>query len=442
MSWRASVAAWLLKPYAQQSAPTAPERKSLPTMTIGVEQFFNIDNNGLGGTDIHVRARTAYKMYSLAFACMRFRATKLVEAPLWVYREGAEQEELPMADHELSEFLEQPNPDMTMEEVLELVSMYEDTTGAALLVKNRDRSGRIRSVYPFAKDEFTVQTDKGRLFGRFDVNTSTGTKTYGPDDVIYFRMPSTDGAMFNTSPVDAALTSINLGYSMFMALRSHLRNAIRPGAFFETDAELDDDLYNRLKQQAQEDYAGIWNNGKTMLLEGGVKAKLVQTSFRELELGPVNGDIEAAVCQCFGMHPALAGARIGLENSSGFADMIASARELYYDITQLPRWVRYEKKLTSGLLDRPGEVIRFDKSRVRSLQLDMTERTAQAKSMTGIWTIDEQRAWTNRPPLPNGEGKQRAQPAAPGADSEKPDKEKPPAKILPFTITTSTGADA
>lgn len=385
--------------------PAPAQQKSLPVLTIGVEQFFNIvDANTGTPPDNPITARTAYRLYALAFACMRYRATKLVEAPLRVQRKVQGDWET-VEDHPLSELLYRASPDMTMAELLEQVSLYEDATGAALLVKNRNARGEVVSLYPFAKDEFTVEPYNGRLYGRFTVNTLQGSRSYGPDNVIYFRMPSPENMAYVASPVEAALTSINLGYAMFMALRSHLRNAIRPGATFETDQELDTETFQRLKVQAESEYAGVWNQGKTMLLEGGITMKPIQTSFKELELGPVNGDIEAAVCQCFQIHPALVGARIGLETNSGFADMLKSATELFYDIAQMPRWTRYQDRLTAGLLDDASEeFVRFDTREVRALQLDMTERTTQAKGGAGFWTIDEQRAWTGKAKLPNGEG--------------------------------------
>lgn len=426
----------------RRSMASVTRAKSVPVLTLPVEQFFGMTPDSR--EDSPITKNRAYKLVALVFSCMRYRVTKLIEAPLWVYKE-IDGEEVPVENLDsaldgLRPLLERPNPDQTMGELLEQLSLYEDTTGGALIVKNRNRRNRIGSMYVFSKDEFTVHPTKDRLYGRFSVNTMTGTKDYTPDDVIYFRLTSAENQQYTVSPLDAALAQMNLGYGMLQALKSALRNAVRPGATFEHEGQLDDGEFERLKKQAEEEYSGMWNMGRTMVLEGGIKAKPMQNTLGDLELGPVNGDVEVAICQCFGVHPALVGARIGLENSSGFADLIKSATELFYDITQLPRWTRFEEKLTQGLL-RPlleddTQYIRFVKDKVRALQLNMTDRTKQASQAGGYWTLDEQRNWTGKPKLPDGQGdalsKTPASPNKPaGSDDEEntePAKPKTPGK--------------
>lgn len=424
----------------------APQRKAIPILSLPVQQFFDMAPEQREDSPVHVNR--AYKQIALVFSCMRYRFTKLVEAPLWIYKEGEDGEEVALkrlsADMQhLRRLFEQPNPDQTMGELLEQTSLYEDATGSALWVKNKNGRQVTGSIYAFSGDEFSVEATDTRMYGKFTVSTLKGPKEYGPDDVIYWRQPSTESPWYTVSPMDAALMQMNLGYGMFQALRSALRNAVRPGGVFEHEGTLDEMEFDRLKKQAETEYAGMWNMGKTMVLEGGIKAKPMSNSLGDLELGPVNGDVEAGICSAFGVHPALVGARIGLENSGGFADLIKSATELFYDITQLPRWVRYEEKLTQGLLrpvnDDDTMYVRFIKDKVRSLQLSMTDRTTQSKNAAGFWTIDEQRGWTGKPTLPDGAGKELSKPAAgnkPGAEGEEgePKKPKPAEPKKPLSI--------
>lgn len=423
--------------------------KGIPILSLPVEQFFDMSPEAREDQPVHVRR--AYKQVALVFACMRYRVTKLIEAPLWIYKEGEDGEEIALKRlssdlQHLRRLFEQPNPDQTMGELLEQISLYEDSTGAALIVKNKNKRGVTGSMYAFSGDEFSVKPANGRLYGEFTVNTMDGTRDYKPEDVIFFKLASAESPHYMVSPVDAALAQMNLGYGMLQALRSALRNSVRPGAVLEGDGSLDEGEFDRMKKQIIEDYTGMWNSGKVIISEGGFKMKQMGNTLGDLELGPVNGDIEAAICQCFGVHPALVGARIGLENSGGFADLIKSATELFYDITQLPRWVRYEEKLTQGLLRPVSEddtmYIRFIKDKVRALQLNMTDRTKQATQAAGFWTLDEQRGWTGKNALPDGAGQELSKPAASpnkpaGSDQEEgkePEKPKKPGKKTTLTV--------
>src|SRR5690242_20009964 len=66
-----------------------------------------------------IRGWQAYRASVIAYAAMRFRATKLIEAPLWIAEEKDGQEDWLKGDHPLAELLERPNPDMEMADLLE-----------------------------------------------------------------------------------------------------------------------------------------------------------------------------------------------------------------------------------------------------------------------------------------------------------------------------------
>lgn len=362
-----------------------------------VEQFFDITPSQLA--DRPIAARRAQQIYALAHACMHYRAAKLSEPPLWIFEEQ-DGEEVPIEeDHPLGEWLEQPNPDMGMADLLELISLYWDATGAVLLVKNRDRAGIPRSTYPYAKDEFQVEPADGRLFGKFRVQTLTGYREFGPDDVIYLPLPSSQGIMYTSAPMDAALEHINIGQNMRTAIKAAMRNTARPGTIFTAEGNLGDDVFNRLRSEIRENYEGLWNAGKSMLLEGGVTPNPQKASLDDLALGPINEDVEVAVCQAFAMHPILVGSKIGMSANSGLSDSIKPAETLFYDTVAFPQWARIEKALTRGLLrdldSNPLRFVRFDKSKVRALQPDMTEKIAQAAAAQ-FWTEEEKRQWTGK----------------------------------------------
>lgn len=388
---------WLLK----QLTP-ASESKSVVSVPVALsypaELFFGIADGQQ--PDNAISARAAYRLFALCYACMQFRSTKLAEAPVWIAEESDDGEAMLEGEHPLSELLERPNPDMEMSEFLEQVSLYRDATGAVLLVKNRDRSGVTRSLYPYARDEFAVQPANGRLYGEFRVQTLGGYQTLGPDDVLYLRRPSTEHLLTVVAPVDAALSHINIGAAMRIAIKAAMRHAVRPGTIFSAPANLGEDQFNRLRSEIQETYAGLWNAGKSMLVEGGITAEVQRPSLEDLALGEVNGDVEVAVCQAFQIHPVLVGSRMGVEGSAGFADSMKPALDLFYDLAIQPAWAQLEKAFTKGLLrevdDDPRRFIRFDTSKVRALQEDMGAKITQASGAKEFWTEAEQRAWTGK----------------------------------------------
>lgn len=380
------------------------ETKAWPAMSYPVQLFFDIAQTNADSTT----AKNAMAVYALCYACLRYRAQKLTEAPVWIADETDEGESWLKGEHPLSVLLETPNPDMEMQELLDLVSLYLDTTGACLLVLDRDNAGRVARMYPFAKDEFSVQPANGRMFGRFGVQTLTGFQYRTPDEVIYLRAAHSRNILETLSPTDVALQHIRLGNDMVKAVKSALRNAVRPGAYVTTEGALSDEAFQRLKQEITQNYEGVFNSGKTILLEGGAMlAEAKGGTLKDMALGPLQEDVESAICSAYGLHPVLVGGKVGVQATSGMSDSIKPLTDKAYDEVIQPRWNYIARAFTRNLLrpidPRPRRFIRFDTTKVRALQVDMTARVEEAAGASGYWTINEQRAHTMRPPLPDGD---------------------------------------
>jgi hypothetical protein len=377
--------------YAPKPAPVTakvetpkPSTKGLPVMSYPLELFFDM---GRANVD-NATARTAMAAYALCYACLRYRSTKLTEPPVWIVDESDDGESWLKGEHELSQLLETPNPDMEMAEFLDLVSLYLDTTGACLIVKNADRAGRTASMYPFARDEFSVEPGDGRLYGKFQVRTLTGSEWKSPDEVIYLRNAHSRNLYEVLSPTDVALSHINLGRSMVTAIKSALRNAVRPGGIVTVEGELSDEGFNRMRQEIKANYEGVYNTGT-------------------MALGPLQEDVESAICAAYGLHPVLVGGKVGIQATSGMSDSIKPLTDKAYDDVFIPRWAYIERAFTRQLLrpvdPRPRRFLRFEKSKIRALQVDMTARVEEAAGMAGYATINEQRAHVMLPPLPDGD---------------------------------------
>jgi HK97 family phage portal protein len=389
----------------RKAAPAPVESKAV-TLTPQVMRFFDmLDTQGAPAPGL--RGFTAYAAYALAYSCMQFRATKTVEPRLWIAKETEDGDEW-ATTHELGDLLEQPNPDMEMADLLELTSLYLDGTGACVWFKNRDNAGRVVSLYPFSDDEFTVKATSDRLFGEFHLHASDGHKVVPASEVVYFRRTDPRDLHSGLGPLDAALAHVNIGHNMRRAITANLKNAIRPGAVGTTegDASLSDVEYERLKQEVAQSYQGVVNDGKLMLTER-MSIQFLEPMLKKLDLGPIQGDVEAAICQCFQVHPGLVGAKIGLENAGGLSDSIAPALDLYYDIAQKPIWARMERTLTSQLLREvdPDKSVRikFDLSSISALQDDVLARATEAQTAGKFWTVNEARAHTGQQPLEDGD---------------------------------------
>ena len=374
------------------------EIKSVPLIEFDPALFWLPKNSDQ--TDTPIGVRRAYRVFALIYACMEFRAIKLTEPPIWIAQEEDDGEHMLEGEHALTELLEQPNPDMEMAEFLKAWSLYRDYGSRVLIVLNRDRTGQVRSMYPYSRDEFTVEAADGRMWGRFRVHTDGGYRTLGPDDVIYFPSMSPEGWQTSVSPADAALEHVNIGANLRSAIRAIMRNAVNPSLIARTEHNLGDDTFQRLAGEIRTNWGGVTNQGKAITLESVQEAIIREPSLKNLALGEVNDDVEAAICQVFQIHPLLVGAKLGMQANSGFADSVGPAQKLFYDIFARPSWSALERKFTRALLRpidaNPRRFIRFDLSKVGALREDMLALVQQASGAKEFWTEAEQRAHTGK----------------------------------------------
>lgn len=388
--------------------PAAPslEQKSSPVLSYPAPLLAGL------GTSEHAALHSAgaYRLVWLVYACMRLRASKLMEAPLWVAEEAAGGEPWVRGDHPLARVLERPNEEMEMGDLLELLSLYLDSGGRALLVKSRDRAGRVASLHVFSREEFTVEPAGGRLYGRFRVRTLQGMRELGPDEVILIRETDPADLAGGIGALEVALTHAGIVHEMRLAVTAVLRNGLRPGAWIETTAgtsNLSESEYRRNKAERDAAFAGMMNAGKVPLIEQG-KLHLVDRGLQDVSVGPVQADAEVAICGAFAIHPALIGARVAIENGAGLSDSLGPATRLFYDRVVFPRWRKIERALTRGLLREadanPLRQLRFDTSQVRALQDDLASRTRTAATASGYWRVNEQRAHTGQQLLEDGRG--------------------------------------
>jgi HK97 family phage portal protein len=383
-----------------------PAETKAVTLTPQVMRFFDmLDQQGVPAPGL--RGFTAYAAYALAYACMQFRATKTAEARLWIATEG-EDGDTWATDHELAELLEQPNPDMDMAELMELTQLYLDGTGAALWYKNRDNAGRVVSLYPFSDDEFTVTATPERLYGEFHLHAVGGQQRVDAKEVVYFKRVDPRDLHNGLGPLDAALAHVNIGHDMRRAITASLKNAIRPGAIATTegDAPMSDAEYERFKAEIAQAYQGVVNDGKVMLAERAT-FQFLEPMLKKLELGPMSGDVEAAICQCFQIHPVLVLAKLGIENMGGLSDSIGPALDMYYDVAQKPMWGRIQRAATRQLLrevdPNPNTRLKFDLSEITALQDDVLARATEAQTAGKFWTVNEARSHTGQQPLEDGD---------------------------------------
>lgn len=351
--------------------------------------------------DLPLVARsTAYAGALYAYVAMRYRAENLAAAPLVVVEETDDGEKI--IAHQLDRLLQEPSPDLDMGELLELTQLYEDRDGQALWVKDANLLGQTGRLTPFPGRDFTVKQTAAALFGEFRLNTARGQKTLSPEDVVFFHYLNPGVLQEGLSPLDVALTWLNLGTQINATIRNLVRNGVWPSLVINTDPEWhpDDDEYRRFMDQLATYHAGADNAGKPFVNLGGGRSDRVQYTLNDLLPGELLNRIESVVAAAFRIPPVVLGFMVGLQNSP-WSQMEQAHRQAHTDAL-VPLWKRKAKALTRQLLRpidaNPRRHIRFDLSGIAALQDDESKKITDAGNAK-TWTVNERRIHTGQDPL-------------------------------------------
>lgn len=337
----------------------------------------------------HHRALTASV---LCHAAMRYRATKLAEAPMFV-AEQTDEGEAWLPNHPLAGLLQFPNADEEMADLLEGTSMALDSTGMVIWVIDPDSAGRPGRLSSYSADEFTVKPVEGRLYGRFDLTTSRGTRELQPEQVVFFRLPHPTDRWRGLAPVHVVSRQLGIESQILRAIVAGINNTIVPGFTlqFPKEMQLTPEQLDEFKAKVSADYTNARNHGK--FFATNAEPKKHQLGFGGLEGGALYREIEAAVCVAFGVRPEILAMMIGLENAPW--SHMQTAQRLSYDETIIPLWARIARTVTRQLLrlvdKEASHLVRFDTSKVRALQADLLADARRSVLLRGIATRNQRR---------------------------------------------------
>lgn len=401
------------------TAAADPERMDVKALRLNAAAFSALPGyaDWISDALTKPRGRSAFAAAALAYVCIRYRVTKLVEPALVVMEEDDAGKLAWDPRHEVAPLLARPNADMTMRRLMEMTQIYLDTTGAALWIKQRDMTGRLAAVYPFSKDDFTVHgrpADRAsgspaRLYGTFKVqvineNGSSERRSYPAEDVVYFSNFDPTDLRGGQAPLAAALGMLGIGHDLRVSIEAALKNSVMPSGAFSVEGELTDKQYDRLMDRLEE-RAGPTKAGEPFLIENGGQWVQFAVALKDLMAPEAWRMVEAVVCSCFQVRPELLGLLVGLENAPW--SHMDTARRIFYDDTMGPLWSFFQDELTEQLMrpvdDDPRVLIRFDTSAVRAIQDDVEKRSETADRMRMAWTVNDMRTYTGLEPFEEGD---------------------------------------
>jgi HK97 family phage portal protein len=299
-------------------------------------------------------------------------------------------------DHPILDLLDKVNPFMNGFDLKELTQLYQELIGNAYWLLVNGPRGYPVEIWPIPPDKMSVIPDPNRFITGYRYLTFLKEYTFPEQDIIHFKMMNPRNLYYGQGPVQAVLQSNAIFQNMGDYEQAVFGNMGRIEGAFQTDDSLDEEDFNRLKQEIQDNFYGAKNAGKTPLLDKGLKYVNYGMTPREMAYMGGREKIKESIILAFGQ-------TLGMYDKSATRANADAANYNYAKTTVQPRCIRFVQKLNEKLVPK------FDQNLFLTFEDVVPEDQAQALKIrtehvrTGIISINEARKGLRLPPFEHGD---------------------------------------
>lgn len=355
------------------------------------------------------------------------------------FRKAVEIEEV--VEHPVLDLFKNVNNFHNAFDLWEMTDLHQELAGNAYWLIVEQRRLKIpQEIWMIPPDRITPIPDPNKFISGYLYKYGSTEYKFPEDQIIHFKFPNPANMYLGLAPLFAGIGAYNTNENMQVYNNSMFKNMGRPSGFFETDDVLDEEDFNRLKQELRDVYAGVQNVGQMGLLDHGLTFQ--QLGLKPEEMAFIEGRkaIREEIFNVYGQSVAL------WSDTSNRANADAAER-MHARRTIRPRCIRMAEKLNEKLLPRydSGLMLIYDDPSPDDKMIDAQVRKTNIS--TGVSTINEEREKMHLPPLDGGGdpliqsqylplsaiieganmgGKPPVSVVAPASDKPKPPKEETP----------------
>lgn len=310
------------------------------------------------GTEFVTGGRTVTALSAMqlttVFTCVRVLSESMGMLPCRLYKKSGRNKE-PAENHRLHDLLYvAPNDYMTAQEFWELLMVCLCLRGNFYAYKVSALGEVVEllpldpaSVTPKQNDDWSVE---------YQVNFKDGgLKTLTQDDIWHVRLFTLDG-LNGLNPIAYARKCIGLGLDTEDHGSKLFKNGAVTSGVLETETELSEKAFERLKTEFNENHTGLANVYKPMILEQGLKWKPTALNLEDSQFLETRQYQSNEICGLFRVPPHLAAIMEKMTLSN-----IEHMGMSFVNYSLVPYMTRIESRIKVGLLKEKDRKTHFAK---------------------------------------------------------------------------------
>lgn len=249
-----------------------------------------------------------------------------------------------------------PNTWQSSFDLREWATRHVALRGNAYFYKNIVR-GELRELLPIHPDRVTVE-QKDNFALSYEVSQQDGSKrTYTQKEIFHLRGPGNESFVGDDLVTQHAETiGLCIAQEQFAAYM--FSNGVNNKGVLTHPGKLGDEAYKRLKESFNENFAGLENSHKALILEEDMKWVQTNQNLQESQLLDSRKLQRSIIASLWRVPPHMIGA---LENST-FSNIENLARQ-FVDYALMPWLTRFEQSMQLQLMsdvERQNHQIKFN----------------------------------------------------------------------------------
>lgn len=294
------------------------------------------------------------------YAIIDLLATSVSRVDWALYRKSVDQRRVygPMEDnrrevttHPALNLLNNPNPYMTRNELIERTEQSIDLVGESFWVVNVTGTTPIE-IWPVRADRMEeVIGETGQLIG-WKYREPNGQYTpFQLREVIHIQRPDPGNPHRGISPVRALAIDLAATEAAGKFNLNFFRNSARPGGIIEVPSMLSDTEFDRLALQWREQHAGVNNAHRVGILENGAKWVEAAYNMVDMQFVELRNVSRELIREAYRIHSHMLGQSDDVNRANALA---ASADFATWQV--IPRLERIQQALNGPYLSLFGEL--------------------------------------------------------------------------------------
>lgn len=304
-----------------------------------------------------------YEEIGTVFAIVNRLATSTSKADWKLFRKaasGIKEDRTPVTSHACIDLWERPNPFMHRRRFMEMCQQHIDLTGESDPLVSYAGSIRLPlELWPIRPDRVEPVPDPYEFLAGYVYTSPDGIKVpLEMWECLPIMMPNPRDPYRGLGPIQSIMTDLDSTKYSAEWNRAFFENSAEPGGVVQVPTALNDDEFNRLRDQWTADHQGVAKAHRVAILEAD--AKWVSNSFtqRDMQFAELRGVSREVIMEAFGMPKSVLGIVEDVNRANAESSEYVFAKWLVED--RLDRWRDWLNFQLLPLYGPNGEGLEWD----------------------------------------------------------------------------------